>query len=451
MRLLPRSMAGQLIALLLLALLVAHLIALWVRQGRDEYLHPVASHYMLERVAGVYHAVRLSPPGQSEQMLSTISTGNAQFWLTSGMPDLPVTMNEEEKKLARALSARLSQPPSRSWVQIVDHHSPAVQESGSDSPPYVGILAALELADGRWLVSLQQSVGRSPWWKPLHFSIPVSTLPVLLVAILFIRRILRPIRALETAAERLSRGEQGGPLPVTGPSEARELTMAFNLMEERQNRFLEDRTRMLAAISHDLRSPITSLRLRAEMIDDAALRTVMTNTLEDMSLMVEETLRFARDDTVDQVIEEVDVARLAREIVADFSELGHRISWNGPHGIFYRCRPLSIRRAITNLVDNATRYGSEVEIRGHGTNSKGEVIIEVSDNGPGIDPALFERAFEPFARLDPSRNRETGGAGLGLSIARSCIEAHGGRLELANRPEGGLVARITLPEAGQTK
>lgn len=221
--------------------------------------------------------------------------------------------------------------------------------------------------------------------------------------------------------------------------------MAFNLMEERQRQYIESRTRMLAAISHDLRTPITSLRLRVEMIDDAELRIAMTRTLEDMGRKVEETLRFSRDDSVDVASEDVDLAELAKGIADDLNKFGHRVHWSGPAHMNYRCRPLSIKRALGNLVDNAVRHGSEVQIRGQSTDARDEIVIEVSDNGPGIDPNLFERAFEPFARLDASRSRQTGGVGLGLSIARSCIQAHGGRLQLANRPEGGLVASIILP------
>lgn len=446
MRLVPRSMRGQLIVLLLLAVLVAHIIGLWARQARDEGLHPLTGLYMLDRVAGAYQIARLSTPEHAERLLSALSSTGTHFWITSSAPYVGASMTAEEVGLARDLSTRLSQQPLPPiQIQVSSSRRDEVSVSKEDEPPRIIVRAFIELPDGRWLGSSQQSAERSPWWRPLQFSIPVSTVPVLLVVILFIRRILKPIRALEKAAVRLSRGEQGGPLPVIGPRESRELTTAFNLMEERQKRYVEDRTRMLAAISHDLRTPITSLRIRAEMVEDTVLRLAMTRTLEDMASMVEETLRFSRDESVDVSSEEADLAKIAMGIVEELSKLGHRVHWSGPQHLSYRCRPLSIKRALGNLVDNAVRYGSAVEIHAQSTSPYDEIVIQVCDNGPGIDPALFERAFEPFERLDPARSEQKGGVGLGLSIARSCVQAHGGRLQLANHPEGGLIASIILP------
>jgi signal transduction histidine kinase len=451
MRLMPHSMGGQLIALLLLALLVAHVAAIWARQERDEGLHPLASRYMLDRIAGAYHAARLSTSEQPERIANAVSANGARFWIAPTPHDNTASMTKQEVALARDLVARFTEhAPPRIRVQVTDTLPVDDVPGVVDDPPRIGIYAALELPDGRWLSSFQQSAGRSPWWRPLVFSVPVSTLPVLLVAVLFIRRILRPIRALESAAERISRGEQGGPLPVAGPREARELTAAFNLMEERQRRFVEDRTRMLAAISHDLRTPITSLRLRVEMIDDVDLRMAMTRTLENMRLMVEETLRFSREDSVDEAAREVDLAELAQEVAAEITELGHPVAWSGPETMLYRCRPLAIRRALTNLLDNAVRHGTEVSINMCVSDTSNEVVIEVRDNGPGIEPALIARAFEPFVRLDSARNQATGRSGLGLSIVRSCIQAHGGWLQLINRPEGGLVGHVVLPQVSKT-
>jgi signal transduction histidine kinase len=176
----------------------------------------------------------------------------------------------------------------------------------------------------------------------------------------------------------------------------------------------------------------------------------MTRTLDDMRLMVEETLRFSRDDSVDEAAREVDLAELAQEVAAEITELGHPVAWSGPETMLYRCRPLAIRRALTNLLDNAVRHGTEVSINMCVSDTSNEVVIEVRDNGPGIEPALIARAFEPFVRLDSARNQAAGRSGLGLSIARSCIQAHGGWLQLINRPEGGLVGHVVLPQVSKT-
>lgn len=447
MRLIPRTMGGQLAATMLLAVIVAHLAAIGVRQLAPDGMHPLAARYMLDRMASIYQLLRVSPE-RGEDMLAAISSSTARFWLASGASELGPAMNPAEQAQARALATRLPHAPApRSWVQLTDHPP---GEPGT--APEAGMLVSVELPDGRWLVGYQQSPGASPWWRPLHFSIPVSTLPVLLVIVPFIGRILRPIRALERAAERFSRGEHDGPLPVDGPREARELTATFNLMAERQQRFVEDRTRMLAAISHDLRTPITSLRLRTEMIEDEELRTAMRRTLETMGQMVEQTLHFTADDCRNEGASEVDLAQLMRELAGEMARPGVHVRYAGPESLLYRCRPLALRRALGNLAENAARHGTEVTLRARGAdgNPGADVVLTVIDNGPGIPEQELERVFQPFARLDTARCRDprarqaNGGVGLGLSIARSCVEAHGGTLRLANG-ETGLIATIALP------
>ncbi len=444
MRILPRTMGGQLLASLLLAVVVAHLAGIGLRAlSANERLHPLAGRYILDRMAGVWQAMRFSAPEQEGRMLEAISADNARFWLASAANHEGREMNEDEQKLARELAARM-QPglAPRIWVRITG----AGEEAGATQSGGPGLLASMELPNGRWLVGFLQTPGDSPWWRPLHFSIPVSTIPVLLVALPFIRRILRPIRALEKAAERISRGEHGAPLPVEGPREARELTAAFNLMAERQKRFVSDRTRMLAAISHDLRTPITSLRLRTELVDDPDLRQAMTRTLASMQQMVEETLRFSAADSADEAALDADLAALAREVALEAARPGVDVEVDAPDTLPLRCRPLAIRRALANLADNAARHGSRVTIRVRA--QEDGAAIEVLDDGPGIAPEMLEQVFEPFIRLEPARNVESGGVGLGLAIARSCVEAHGGTLTLKNRASRGLAAMIHLPWPG---
>ena len=447
MRLIPKTMGGQLIATMLLAVMVAHAAAIIVRQLTPDAMHPLAARYMLDRMAGIHQVLQLSPD-KGEEILNALGSPTSRFWLASSASETGVPMSETEQQQAQALAKRLPRDPApRSWIQLTDH------EPGGDGKRQAGMLASVELPDGRWLVGYQQSPGASPWWRPLHFSIPVSTLPVLLVALPFIGRILRPIRALERAAERFSRGEHDGPLLVTGPREARELTTAFNTMAERQRRFNDDRTRMLAAISHDLRTPITSLRVRVELIDDPELRAAMIRTLETMGLMVEQTLRFAAEECVVEPSQDIDLAILMRDLAAELARPGIRIRYAGPDTLPYRCRPVALRRAVGNLAENATCHGTEVTLCASA--SETGIILAVSDNGPGIPPDELERVFEPFARLDTARCRDTGGdnghgsaggsgVGLGLSIARTCVEAHGGILTLANTPPG-LTATLTLP------
>jgi signal transduction histidine kinase len=251
------------------------------------------------------------------------------------------------------------------------------------------------------------------------------------------------MRALATAAEKVGRGEAVDPVLARGPAEIRTTVQAFNAMQERLSRFVRDRTRMVAAISHDLRTPITSLRLRAEFIEDEELKRDIVRTLDEMQAMADATLAFAREEGSGEETRSTDLAALIEGIVQDHRELGRDVTYAGPERLVWRCRPVSLKRAIGNLVENAVRYAGSARV-GLAA-SGGEVIITVEDSGPGIPEERLTDVFEPFVRLETSRSRETGGVGLGLSIARSIIHAHGGELTLANRSEGGLRAKVSLP------
>jgi signal transduction histidine kinase len=218
---------------------------------------------------------------------------------------------------------------------------------------------------------------------------------------------------------------------------------AFNAMQARLARFVGDRTRMIAAIGHDLRTPITSLRLRAEFVEDEELRADIVRMLDEMQAMVDATLAFARDDAAGEETRTVDLAALVEGIVDDQTALGRAVSYEGPERLPWRCRPVSLKRAISNLVENAIRYAGSAHVVLR--QAAGEVLVEVEDKGAGVPEEALESLFEPFVRLEGSRSRQTGGVGLGLSIARSIARAHGGELTLANRAEGGLRATLSLP------
>ena len=208
-------------------------------------------------------------------------------------------------------------------------------------------------------------------------------------------------------------------------------------------RFVQDRTRMLAAISHDLRTPITTLRLRAEFIDDEEMRGKILDTLEEMQAMTEAVLAFAREDASNEETREVDLSALASSMAEDFSELGKDVRFLGDDAIVYACRPISLKRALRNLIENALRYAGAAEIKV--VKGVDGLQISVLDQGPGIPAEKLEEVFSPFFRVEGSRNLETGGVGLGLSITRTIIRSHGGDVTLANRKDGGLEATINLP------
>ena len=222
---------------------------------------------------------------------------------------------------------------------------------------------------------------------------------------------------------------------------------AFNLMRGRLDRYIRDRTAMLAAVSHDLRTPITSLRLHAEFVEDAGTRSRILAALDEMQRMTEDALAFIREDMRQEETRTVDLHALADSVAADLRDLGHDVEVGEAGRVLAAGRPGALRRALRNLLENAATYGSRARVRV--AKDDGGVRVVVEDEGPGIPEDGLERVFEPFVRIEASRSRDTGGSGLGLAIVRGIVRGHGGDVRLENRAEGGLRATVTLPDAGE--
>lgn len=445
-RLLPRTLAGQLIGLLLAGIVAAHLIALPLGGVGSGSILPAARDQAVERILAAYRAAAACGGCDRAALLSAMASRDADYQLSTAPPDSTATMNEAETALAAELGARTGLPPATAVRVHIEDGAPDTTARVPARRAYAILEVGLRLDDGRWVHASLRPVTRYQWWRPLPISMAVSVLPVLLVVSLFARRILHPTRALAAAAERISRGERIAPLPVSGPAELREVTEAFNAMQQRLTRFIADRTTMLAAIGHDFRTPLAALRLQVELLDDEAARAPMRRLLDDMRDMIDATLRFARDDSVREPTDTIDLAALVARVGGARVALGQAVSWSVPAALAYRCRPQSLARALGNLIDNAVRYGGGARVSvTPPTEARGSLAIIVDDDGPGIPEAWLERVFEPFARPTPERNHDTGGSGLGLAIARSCIAAHGGEIRLANRAQGGLRATVLLP------
>jgi signal transduction histidine kinase len=232
-------------------------------------------------------------------------------------------------------------------------------------------------------------------------------------------------------------------MPETGSIETRQASRAFNTMQARLRGLIENRTRMLAAISHDLRTPLTLLRLRAENVENPKERDKMLSTIAEMDAMVGETLQFARDEATTEIRRPTDIAALVQSIVDDMADAGLPVKMQPAEPIVYDCRPDALKRAIRNILDNAVKYGKAASVAIQTMPKAIDIIID--DEGPGIPEQELLRVFDPFYRLEESRSRETGGVGLGLAIAQSIVQAHRGEIVLGNRPAGGLRAKISLP------
>jgi signal transduction histidine kinase len=256
-------------------------------------------------------------------------------------------------------------------------------------------------------------------------------------------RLGRPVRALAVAAEQFQGHEEIAPLEPRGPADVRRAIHAFNAMNARVSALLDQKDRMLGAIGHDLRTPLASIRIRAENMGPEAERAQLFAAVDEMSAMLEDILVLARTGRPREPLQRVDLAALADTVVEEFRELGHAVVFTPSPRCVLEVQPSLLRRALRNLVENGCTFGEQVQVAVHDRGSEVEIFVE--DDGPGIGEDQLEEVLKPFKRLDPSRSRATGGAGLGLAIADAVALAHGGTLRLENRPEGGLKATHSLP------
>lgn len=333
-------------------------------------------------------------------------------------------------------------PPRRPNARLTEfNHGPPP----GGRPPNARWRVAIQLKDGEWLNGEQMyELGLPPWLRTVLYQNGVILAIMLALVIPVIAIATQQLKRLALAADKLGRGEDTDPLPESGSSEIRRLTQAFNNMSLRLRRFVQGRTQMLAGISHDLRTPITALRLRADLVDDEENRDRMLSLIDDMHHLTEGTLTLARDDSFTEKTDIVDVSELIEGVCDDLTDAGIDSAATVERGVNLMCRPHSLRRAIRNLAENGAKYGKRSRISMNGDARNVSIIID--DDGPGIPDDEMERAFQPFVRLESSRSRDTGGSGLGLAITRSIVLNHGGDITLANRPEGGLRATISLPK-----
>jgi signal transduction histidine kinase len=310
----------------------------------------------------------------------------------------------------------------------------------------------IALPDGS-LISAR--VLRDPRPRPFWAGSWIATLLFAIVSVSLLslwaaRALTAPLSAFAKAAESFSVNGAAAALPERGPEEIRFVAKALNRMRERITALIDDRTKMLAAISHDLRTPITRMRLRAEFIEDEVHRHRMMSDLDQMRSMLESVLSFLRNDRKLEAMTPTDVASTLQLVADQFSDIGHKVSYEGPQHAMATVRPDDLTRSVTNLVENSVRYGALATIRL--VASPDTATIEVEDDGPGISDARKEVMLEPFVRGDDARNMDnTTGFGLGLSIARAVALAHGGKLSLHDRQPHGLIVRIELPVRQQSR
>jgi len=304
------------------------------------------------------------------------------------------------------------------------------------------LVVSVQLSNGTWLNAVAAYAETLDFWRPQDVALAAfMALTIAALSIYAIRRLTYPIRAFANAATRLGTDVNAPAIEEHGSLEVRDAIQAFNDMQSRIQRLLEDRTQMLAAVSHDLRTPITRLRLRSEFVEDIDQRKKLLTDLREMEDMIDGVLAFAKEDSVTEPTVNVDLTAMLRSICDEIADTGGRVKFAGnPGRVLHPCRRLSMRRCFVNLIENAVKYGGHTQVKLAARDQLIEVTID--DQGPGIPEAEHESVFRPFHRLDKSRGKDSGGSGLGLSVARSIARAHGGDVIISNRSEGGLRVQV---------
>ena len=347
-----------------------------------------------------------------------------------------------------------------SSVVVVQNPSPVIAIGGPPRPPrrplpppsasvdraemFGAFQVAVRQPDGKWLTVSPRRDLIEPWQQRVLLVIAAAVVLVIPVAWWFARRLAAPIVAFARAAERLGRDPEAPPLDVRGSTEVGAAVAAFNVMQLRLKRYVTYRTTMVAAIAHDLRTPLTRLRFRIESTPDD-LRAKLASDIDEMEAMISATLAFVQDATRPGDRTKLEISSLIETVMDEASETGADAAVDDVERAVVDGDPIALKRLVSNLVDNALKFGSRA--RGRVYLEAGMAVIEIDDDGPGVPEREIERAFEPFHRLEGSRSRETGGAGLGLAVVRAIARGHGGEATLENRAGGGLRARVTLPLA----
>jgi len=449
MSLLPSSLFGRLVLVLLTGLLLAQVLSiviLFKDQHRQKFKRQ--EKQLILRMTETVKILDSLPHQKREPLLVVLNTLRLRVFLNSKIDCLEGKINSPVlASLIMSLQQYLGHDRSLCFVE----NKPARSHHLIDRlnlfktrfhPPF---WAKIQLSDGSW-VNFEhfhpQEAITTPW--RLVITLTILLITVLILSLWAVRWLTRPLAILADAAEHLGRDIHHPPLSEKGPTEVRRAAHAFNIMQTRLTRYLEDRARILTAISHDLKTPITRLRLRVEQLENQKRRESFIRDLDEMESMTTATLNFMRGLEIIEPLQLLDIRALLESLQADYEDMGLPVICDyGYTPPPLSVHPQSLKRCLVNLIDNAHKYGQRVFISLK--KQADHLYIIVADKGPGIPETALETVFEPFYRLEKSRNRATGGTGLGLSIARNIARAHGGDIILRNRASGGLEAIISLP------
>jgi signal transduction histidine kinase len=446
-RLLPKTLFGRMVLIMVAGFIIAHLLGLLIFfQERDRLNTRTSARFFGARIGEIVKIIDHLPPAQRASLAAEISSPDLAI-STVDAPTAAPRDGPQYGEVAAIISQRL-----RRYLGESREIRVQVTDDADDFDPYhpsravaKQVTAQIRLAEGDW-IGFTSDLAPPPGPPPssrLIFDIALRLVTVIVLSLIAVRFVTRPLSTLASAAEALGRDIHHPPLDEKGTVEVRRAAHAFNTMQARLIEYIQERTRILAAVSHDLKTPITRLRLRTELLHDLEVQAKFARDLEEMEAMVSATLDFTRGLDQVEAQREVDVMALLESLQADAQDMGKKISIDGDTRRPIKAYPQSLKRCISNLLENAVKFGSEARVS---VEDSGQMlVIRISDDGPGVPEAEMGRVFEPFYRVEASRNRATGGTGLGLSIARNNARAQGGDVTMRNRPEGGLEVTLTLP------
>lgn len=478
MRWLPRSLFSRMVLILLGGLVMAQLASFAIYwQERGQLMLQTSGMRQAQRIADIVRLLDSLAPRERARIAGVLDAPQMRVSLSqpplapaAGDPDnseraarfasvLRRLLRDERSLVVRVTGAPQHWPPPAPLGRPRPNAPPGSgmmsgpgMMHGPDGPGMgpgprlagISFVVQAPLQDGTLVTfDSRQPLETVDWPYRLLLSLSVLLVAVIALTLFAVRWVTRPLKTLAEAAEGLGADIERPPLAEQGPLEVSSAARAFNTMQQRLVAFIRDRTRILAAMSHDLKTPITRLRLRAELLDDAALRVKFEKDLAEMESMVSATLDFMRGVENREARQPLDVMALLESLQEDAAELKGRVEIEGAALKPYHGLAQALKRCLRNLIDNAVRYGKSATVRVE--DSAAMLRIRVRDEGPGIPEGELERIFEPFHRLEGSRSRDTGGTGLGLGIARNIARAHGGDIVLGNLPQGGLEAVLTLP------
>jgi signal transduction histidine kinase len=445
MKLWPRTLGMQLIAVTAAAVFLSNVaVAVWFEMGSERLTESALTERVLDRAASMATLLSAIPARTRNAATQAMSSNVWHFELRSGK-DVAQPMTEDEQKLAARLRSMLPAKSAKFPVtaKFVENMTlPSIVPGRPPSRSTRAIVLTMPVVRNTVVVATFMRPPAPPWPAEITIAAVLAILVASAAAAYIARRVASPLSQLAAAASVAAVGGAAPRVPEEGPDDVRNAAVAFNKMTDQVSRTLESQRQLLSAVGHDLRTPITAMRISLEFVSDEELQRNLEKNLDELQELTEAVLSAARG-TGGEMKRSVDLSALIDSVCADLDDIGEPVTWQ-PHGPApLSCRPNEIKRAVRNLVENAVAYGRKADVQLEETPSSYDIVIE--DEGPGIPDQDKQRVFEPFVRLESSRNAETGGTGLGLTLVKAIAEGHGGAVVLENRDKGGLRARMRLP------